>query len=250
MATRKEQLYDFVVDQLTGEPNGLRHSDLVQRAQQHFPDIPEGTIFGSLWTITKERSGEVYKPARGIFRHVKFRETIPIAPEKKVSPATPEGEEAEEENLYEPFANWLVGELEECTKAIELGGNRFGGKWGTPDVIGVLRPRESDIYKPPTEVVSAEVKTDTSQLVVAFGQACAYKLFSHKSYLVVPAESSEEDLSRMDSLCQIFGIGLVLVKTNGSSGPEFEIRLRAARHEPDSFYVNEVLKKVEQELFH
>jgi hypothetical protein len=33
----------------------------------------------------------------------------------------------------------------------------------------------------PTEIVSAESKTDTTQLVTAFGQTCAYKLFSQKA---------------------------------------------------------------------
>ena len=43
----------------------------------------------------------------------------------------------EEEDFYEKFADYLVKELEECTKAISLGGNRFQDKWGTPDVLGV-----------------------------------------------------------------------------------------------------------------
>jgi hypothetical protein len=34
--------------------------------------------------------------------------------------------------------------LEECTKAIQLGGNTFKDKWGTPDVIGKRESRKSD----------------------------------------------------------------------------------------------------------
>jgi len=41
-----------------------------------------------------------------------------------------------EEGFYKPFADWLVNEVEECTRAIPLGGNLFRDKWGTPDVIG------------------------------------------------------------------------------------------------------------------
>jgi len=36
----------------------------------------------------------------------------------------------------------------------------------------------------PLEVIAAEIKIDVGQLITAFGQACAYKLFAHRSYLV------------------------------------------------------------------
>ena len=44
----------------------------------------------------------------------------------------------------------------------------------------------SDIIQAPVEIVAAEIKLDMAQLVTAFGQACAYCLFAHKSYLVIP----------------------------------------------------------------
>jgi hypothetical protein len=154
-----------------------------------------------------------------------------------------------EEHFYKPFAEWLMNELEECTKAISLGGNRFKDKWGTPDVIGVRAPRPSDIVKPPIEIVSAEMKIDRAGLIVAFGQACAYKLFSHRSYIVVPSASQEEDIARLDVLCRTLGVGLILFDAGNPSAPEFEIRVRAARHEPDMFYVNKYMRLVEDELF-
>ena len=70
-----------------------------------------------------------------------------------------------EEGFYQPVADWLVNELEECNKAIPLGGNRFKEKWGAPDVIGIREPRKSDIIKPPTEIVSVEIKIDTGNLI-------------------------------------------------------------------------------------
>jgi hypothetical protein len=87
--------------------------------------------------------------------------------------------------FYQSFADWIVLDLGECTKAIPLGGNRFREKWGTPDILAIFKSRDSDIVKMPIEVVAAEVKTDSAQLITAFGQACAYKLFAHKSYLVM-----------------------------------------------------------------
>ena len=121
----------------------------------------------------------------------------------------------------------------------------FGDKWGTPDVFGIQKPRDSDIFKPPIEVLSAEIKTNTSGLITAFGQACSYKLFSHRSYIVVPSASPRSDLERLDSLCLVFGIGLVRFEADSVKRPAYDIRVRAARHEPDAFYVNRCLRIVE-----
>ena len=82
-----------------------------------------------------------------------------------------------EEAFYKPFADWLVNELEECTKAVPVGRNIFKDKWGTPDVVGVREPRKSDISKFPTDIVSAEIKLDSTGLITAFEQACAYLLY-------------------------------------------------------------------------
>ena len=67
-------------------------------------------------------------------------------------------EKIREEDFYDAFGEWLINELEECTRSISVGGNRFKDKWGTPDVVGVREARRSDIIKPPTEIVSVEYK--------------------------------------------------------------------------------------------
>lgn len=151
--------------------------------------------------------------------------------------------------FYEPFADWLKNEAEDCTKAIALGRNKFKDKWGTPDVIGVRESLRSDIVKAPTQIVSAEIKIDTNNLITAFGQACAYRLFSHKTYIVVPKDSTQDDIARIDSLCIIFGIGLVLFDNTNVTLPQFEIKVRPYRQEPDIFYVNKYMKLIERELF-
>jgi len=104
------------------------------------------------------------------------------------------------------------------------------------------------LWKNPLRNQTSKIETDASNLITAFGQACSYKL-SHKSYIVVPKESPEEDLARLDGLCRIFGVGLILFDSNNPKAPEFEIRVRAAKHEPDMFYVNTYLKLVEDALF-
>ena len=153
-----------------------------------------------------------------------------------------------EEDFYAPFVEWLVNEIEDVTRAIPLGGNRFRDKWGTPDVIGIKKPGLRDLIKGATEIVSAEIKTDTGQLIIAFGQACAYKLFSHKVYLVVPVQAEYEEISRLDALCQIFGIGLVTFDTSKVDTPDFRIMVRPSRNEPDLFYTNKYVGIIGDDL--
>ncbi|MFH1232220.1 MAG: hypothetical protein V1709_12070 [Planctomycetota bacterium] len=246
MSTRKEQIQSKAVEILQDNQSGIRYSQLVNTIKESFPDIPINTIHGSVWNLDVIRPNEIYKAYRGLFRHVSFRE---LQVTDEVVSTTPSVSEISEEDFYQPFADYLKNELEECTKAIKLGGNKFKDRWGTPDVIGIKKPMPSDIIKPEVIIVSAEIKTDTSGLITAFGQACAYKIFSHKVYIIVPKSSSEEDKSRIESLCLIFGIGLILFDSANIEVPEFEIRVRPLKHEPDSFYVNKYMKLIENELF-
>jgi hypothetical protein len=66
---------------------------------------------------------------------------------------------------------------------------------------------------------------------------------------VVPSAATEDDKSRLDSLCQIFGIGLVYFDNATPKEPKFEIRVRPSKNDPDSFYVNENARKIEDDLF-
>ena len=143
----------------------------------------------------------------------------------------------------------VKNEIEDVTHAIPLGGNKFKDKWGTPDVIGKRESMRTDIIKCPTEIVSAKIKTETLQLVTAFGQAYAYKIFSHKVYLVVPRQSQSEEISRLDLLCPIFGIGLVTFDSESPATPDFRILMRPAGHEPDLFYTNKYMARIEKDLF-
>ena len=203
---------------------------------------PAATLGAQLYTHVK-RNGPIFAKQPG--RRGKFYlRQLGASAESHAAPMRTKDEIA----FYKPFADWLV-KMKECTKAIPLGGNRFGGKWGTPDVLGKREALRSDIIKASTEIVSAEVKVDSNQLITAFGQACSYKLFSHKSYLVVPKSSVADDISKLDALSQIFGIGLVLFDSTSTTRPDFEIRVRPSRHEPDMFHMNRCMKEVESDLF-
>ena len=239
--TKKETIVNRAVELLSDAPKGLRYSELLKLIQESYPDIATNTIIG---TIVKDLStlDTITKPVPGLFILTENKQPAPPKQE-------PTKAKIKEEQFYQPFADWIVNELEECTKAIPLGGSIFKDKWGTPDVIGIREPRKSDIVKPPIEIVAAEIKINTSDLITAFGQACSYKLFSHKSYIVIPKSSGEEDIARLDGLSLIFGIGLILFDSSNPDLPNFEIRTRAMKLEPDMFYVNKYLKLVEDDLF-
>lgn len=246
--TSKEQIVAKAIELLQEHPHGLRYTELHKAIRAALPDANPNTIGGTIWNLEVQLPAQVYKPARGMYIHTMFKEMgSPTGPPSV--PPVPSKPKVKEEQFYEAFADWLIKELEECTKAVPVGGNLFKDKWGTPDVVGVREPKKSDIVKLPTEIVSAEVKIDSAGLITAFGQACAYRLFSHKSYIVVPVDSPEDDIGRLDALARIFGIGLILFDATAPKEPKFEIRVRAAKHEPDMFYVNRSMKLVEDQLF-
>ena len=167
------------------------------------------------------------RPSRGHWILAKFA-TEPKATQPEKEEQKPP--KFDEQDYYDPFAKWLKSVEDEVNVSIVVGGSTFKNKWATPDVIGTYKPQPSDPVPFPLELVSAEIKIDASQSVTAFGQACAYRLFSHKVYIVMPVdiEAVKDDLERLQALCSLFGMGLVLFKLNPAD-PQFEKRVAARR---------------------
>jgi hypothetical protein len=230
------------IEALRANPDGLHRSDLIQRLSPEALHASTVCILRTVSGLVKLAPNEVERPKQGFYRLRGLRKP---SFNEDVADTGPLAAIAEKE-FYAAFADWLVHETEECSRAIPLGGKVFGPKWGTPDVIGLLQKRRTDPMDFPPEIISAEIKTEDSMLVTAFGQACAYKLFSHKTYLVIPRTAGRDDIDRLDSLCLVLGIGLVLFDSTSPGKPEFEIRVRPAKHAPDMFYVNENMKRVPQ----
>jgi hypothetical protein len=200
MATISDRIIEKAFAALGAAPEGLRYSDLVRRVMED-ASFKQNTVHGTVWNLDERFPDSIYKPSRGLFRLTKFRAPATDQLKDELIPKQPE--KSKEEDFYEPFADWLVNEMEECTKAIVLGGNRFRDKWGTPDVIGKRESKRSDIIQAPVEIVSAEIKPDVYQLVTAFGQACAYCLFSHKVYLVISSKTPDDEVARLGA-CNLF----------------------------------------------
>lgn len=217
-------------------PGGVRYSALVVSILKDHPETPKNTINGAVWDLDRRFPNDISKPSRGLFMATNS-DTSEVGKPKASSA------KLREEDFYEPFADWLKNELDEATTAVALGGASLQKKWGTPDVVGVYKPLACHRIKFDIEIIAAEIKIDPQQPVVAFGQAAAYRLFAAKSYIVMPASISEEDYSRLEALCMLFGIGLVLFDLDIKE-PNFQIRVRGQRFSPDMFYVNEFAERI------
>lgn len=230
---------------IASNPGGIRFSSLVKQISQENPETPENTIHGSVWDLDKAFPDEVTKPSRGLFAPVGITETDtgPLGSSEQVAPST--GVKVKEADFYEPFAEWLKDDLDEVTDVASLGGAGLKSKWGTPDVVGTYKKLPGNVIEFPIEIVSAEIKIDPLAPVVAFGQAIAYRLFSTKTYIAMPTTLTEADQSRLESLCMLFGVGLVLFELN-KDAPRFSIRVRAQRFSPDMFYANEFADRLKQ----
>lgn len=251
-STKTSVVQDKAFEFLDADPNGIRYADLVRKIREALPDYPEGTVTGSVWNIDSTRPEKVYKASRGLFKSIIYKDEEPeevLRQDEEKSLINIAGKKIKEEDFYESFAIWLEKDMEECSRAIALGKNYFKDKWGTPDVIGILEPKKSDIVQYRMEITSVEMKIDSTQSIIAFGQACSYRLFSHKVYIVIPRKTLPEDLDRLDSLCLLMGIGLILFDAENPEEPNYEIRNRPTKSEPDYFYVNRNLKLIEGELF-
>lgn len=246
----QKEIQKLALEVLDAHPDGIRWTDLLRALDAAAPDTPHNSIHGATHNLLTTKTAEIIKVARGFYRLAKYINneddsasiadtgTVPIT----VNTDSLKAGTVTESDFYASFAEWLE-ENDEVTVAEPLGGASLGGKWGTPDVIGVLKPRAQDIFKFEPQIVTAEIKAVPGQPVVAFGQAVAYRLFSHKAYIVVPNTTSGDDMSRLKSLCSIHGVGLVTFELNKEQ-PDYSVVVLPVNATPDMFYVNNMLERL------
>ncbi len=246
----RKQIQDRTIEILENSPGGLRWNEILGEIQRVDPDTPFNSIRGATHGLFSS-SDDIVKVARGTYQLAKYvdadaadavaaDEALASVPIGNATPGV--GSTLTEQDFYASFAEWLV-ENDEATVAEALGGSSLGGKWGTPDVLGVMKPRAQDIFRFEPQIIAAEIKATPSQPVVAFGQAVAYRLFSHKSYIVVPRTTSSDDMSRLKSLCSIHGVGLVTFLLD-KDAPDYLVVILPALASPDMFYVNTMLERL------
>ncbi len=118
MPTQREKIIKKALEILESRPNGIRYSELFREIKNQLPEIPENTIHGTIWDLDK-KIREIGKPERGIFVLKKYlKEGI----ETKLKEVEKTVRGINETIFYNSFANYLVKDLGECTKAIPLGG--------------------------------------------------------------------------------------------------------------------------------
>ena len=75
MTTKTELIQAKAIEILKSAPQGIRTSQLINSIIENLPDVHPKTVNGTVWKLPLTRPDEVYKPSRGLFRHVSFRET-------------------------------------------------------------------------------------------------------------------------------------------------------------------------------
>ena len=264
--TLKNFVYQNLIAILEKHPDGLRANILATKIHKESNNKRAGykkdAIFAMLPILANDYPDEIHKnKEKGIGTIYHYKDPKQADAEQTFEPkaAATSLTKRKESVFYESFATYLeYGEdppgLDECTKALAWGGNKSGGTWVTPDVVGVLCPEPGALINFSHEIVSAEIKIDPSpgSIFTAFGQACAYRLFSHKVYMVVPKPQDDVVNNRINSLCLFFGLGLVYfnpdVKFINSS--IYNLQLPALRRSPDTSYVsNFVSEDLERELY-
>ncbi|WP_306223616.1 hypothetical protein [Bosea beijingensis] len=252
MKLSRIQIQEIGLKILANSQGGIRWVEILTAIKQQNPETPHNSIQGAVHHMLVNNP-DIIKVARGTYQlSVKNDAESQVAiqaekveSEKIVSIVDSENKLVNliESDFYLSFAEWLKDTAEEVSEAVVVGGNILKGKWGTPDVIGILKPDFSYFLKFEPQIITAEIKIDPSQPVVAFGQAIAYRLFSHKSYIVMPETIGEDDLSRLKALCSIHGVGLVIYKLD-KDNPGYRTVITPALASPDMFYANQAMTRL------
>ena len=219
----------------------LQRSSIIERAMAAMPGVNRHTIEGNISRMNAENI--ITQLERGIWALPGF-----VEPNEKDTLKTKVAKRPGEYAFYKSFAEWLLA-YGNCTDAIPLGGSALGDKWMTPDVVGIDEVPNNSMYRGSeiTAFVSAEIKVSTTdnEIIRGFGQACSYLYFSHKSILVIPKDASDKVKVRMESLCRLIGLGLVLFDASNAVDPDFRISLQPIHREPDVVALNYVLEQEE-----
>jgi hypothetical protein len=225
--------------------NGATKAQLIAELTQGLPEVEAKSIYRLIPKLADFSRRGIIKPKRGFFILKKYY--VKPTMNKRIKKGKVDGLEVD---VYKPFAEWLEKDVEGCGAAKPLGGAKIKLKWGNPDVIGIKVHETIDGLPHIEEVITAEIKnTDNSAaLIEAFGQACTYRLFCHKTYVVIPKNASEDDKQRLDTLCNIMGIGLVLFVRLDHNNFDFEIRTRPQKSEPNMKYVRTIIGNEISEL--
>lgn len=242
----RDRIRTIAFEQLGRHPEGLRFSHLTREIALVDPKLNASTIKTVVWSLDKVSADHVYKPMRGLFRLVVFKETVSL--EARMEGRRRARDQAIEAKVHLRFAEWLEHELQDVDQVMTPASNLFHGLWGTPTVLGFAGSQPGDGQAPPPAIVSARVESQAGGHFDAFGHACAALLYARRSYLVVPKGKRIEEHMHLHALCTMFGLGLVLFDNFSAVTPGFRLAVRAVDHDPDPAYSGRCMKQLEVAL--
>ncbi|OGS20065.1 MAG: hypothetical protein A3J83_03590 [Elusimicrobia bacterium RIFOXYA2_FULL_40_6] len=222
---------------------GIQWADLIKVVENELPGILKNNFPASLSTWPNEEPEKVARPYRGLFilkENLEYLEKI----ETKDKQQDNIPQKYLEKDLYEPAKDYLLGKGE-CDYAVVVGGNTFKDKWATPDVLGTIRGSSDALYKSPIELVAVEIKDPEYKPVEALGQAMAYKLFAHRTWLILPQEDNKYEAERLKGIAIINNIGLITF-TGSKDDFHWEIINRPATGNPDPQEVDKILTTLKE----
>jgi hypothetical protein len=71
--TTTGRIYAKALELLDKNPEGIRWTDLNEAIQKSYPKFHQKTINGCVWKLTEKFPDKVYKPSKGIFRLLKYK---------------------------------------------------------------------------------------------------------------------------------------------------------------------------------
>jgi hypothetical protein len=76
------QIRKIALEVLAERPDGIRYSDIKRKVLEHIPSFNTNTISGATWDLEITYADLIYKPDRGVFRLLKFKEEILTQPDQ------------------------------------------------------------------------------------------------------------------------------------------------------------------------
>lgn len=236
-----QQIEEEALKIINRHPEGIRYKDIEIELLGINPEFNTGTIGVVVPGLRKKHGKTIDKPDWGLY--------APIADELLTSSEDMTQNQTNrvpnrESDFYNVFSEFLKDDLRDCQRTAPLGNCGLGGKWNTPDIVGTNKSPRGTLVDYPLEIISAELKSEINQTaaLTGFAQAVAYKLFSTKSYLVLPkkAMTSKQGLRRrLIALCMMERIGLIGFDHENPDNPDWDVLLRALPVKPDTRYAEE-----------
>jgi hypothetical protein len=74
------QIRKIALELLEEKPEGIRYSDLGRKILEQNSSFNPNTISGATWDLDITNPDKIYKPDRGVFRLLKFKEDVQTQP--------------------------------------------------------------------------------------------------------------------------------------------------------------------------